>query len=439
MVMIDIVDHRRDGSAFTKENGFTGNNSNIPKKTTEVWEVLIEYKYETRTWVDIKDVKEARIIELADYAVKNQIADEPEFYCWVSYTLKKRNIIIFKVIKKNRRTTHKYGVRLPNNVMKVMQIDKKNGKTYYKEAIDKEIKKANITYKPIEGCTQEEVRKWNVDDMYGYQEIKCHVIFEMNMYFTWKARLVANGSKTEAPVSLTYSRVVSRESVRLVFWITALNDLDVTAYDIGNAYINAPCKEKIWFKSCEECGDHQGKVMILVQALYGIKTLGASCQSMFKEFIEMNRHFKSSQIDPNLLIRRNRRGNGTDYYELLLAYVDDVLAKIQSPESKMKDIGLAFDIKDNKYGPPTAYFGADVQPLQMSDGKYEWTIKCVSYVVVAVQTIKFFLSEDNRDLKSGKRPQKGPLSHVYKPDMDVKDEFDAEHMSWFQQLIGIFR
>ena len=84
--------------------------------------------------------------------------------------------------------------------------------------------------------------------MHGYQEITCHIIIDVNMDFIWKVIFVANGSKTEAPVSLTYSSVVSRDSVQLAFLISALNDLYVMECDIGNEYINSPCKENIWFK-----------------------------------------------------------------------------------------------------------------------------------------------------------------------------------------------
>ena len=59
-----------------------------------------------------------------------------------------------------------------------------------------------------------------------------------------------------------------------------------------------------------------------------------------------------------------------EYYELLLVYVDNILAVSHSPESIMKDIGLEFYIKGNNYGPPTAYLGANLQPFQMLDGKY---------------------------------------------------------------------
>ena len=109
--------------------------------------------------MNIEDVREARPIDMAEYAVKNHIADKPEFAWWVPYTLKKRNIIISKVNRNYWKTTHMYRVRLPNNVTEAMQIDQINGNTYWKDAIEKYTKEARITYKPIEYCTPEEVWK----------------------------------------------------------------------------------------------------------------------------------------------------------------------------------------------------------------------------------------------------------------------------------------
>ena len=56
LFMSEIVYHQRNVIAFTKNNGSTGKQSNITKKTTKVQEVLIEWKYDTTTWVNIKDV-----------------------------------------------------------------------------------------------------------------------------------------------------------------------------------------------------------------------------------------------------------------------------------------------------------------------------------------------------------------------------------------------
>jgi hypothetical protein len=58
---------------------------------------------------------------------------------------------------------------------------------------------------------------------------------------------------------MTYSSVVSRDSVRLAFLIAALNDINIISCDLENAYLNAPCREKIWFEGGIECGEDQGK------------------------------------------------------------------------------------------------------------------------------------------------------------------------------------
>jgi len=68
----------------------------------------------------------------------------------------------------------------------------------------------------------------------GYQEIRCNMIFDIKMgeNFRWKARVVADGHSTETPAALTYSSVVSRDSVRIALTIAALNDLSVLACNI---------------------------------------------------------------------------------------------------------------------------------------------------------------------------------------------------------------
>jgi hypothetical protein len=49
--------------------------------------------------------------------------------------------------------------------------------------------------------------------------------------------------------------------------IAALNGLDVMACHLENDYLNAKCKEKIWFKGGIKCGADKGKVCVVVHAL----------------------------------------------------------------------------------------------------------------------------------------------------------------------------
>ena len=73
----------------------------------------------------------------------------------------------------------------------------------------------------------------------GFQEIKCHMIFNVKMVLMQKDRFVASGHMTEPPASITYSSVVSQDSVQIAFMLAALNDLDIfVACDIGNACLN---------------------------------------------------------------------------------------------------------------------------------------------------------------------------------------------------------
>ena len=118
-----------------------------------------------------------------------------------------------------------------------------------------------------------------------FQFIKCHMIFDIKMgeNFSRKARMVAGGHMTDTPATITYSSVVSRDSVRIAFLYAALNDLKVFACDIQNAYLTAKCREKIWCRAGPEFGNQEGKIMIIVRALYGLKSSGAAFRSLLAE------------------------------------------------------------------------------------------------------------------------------------------------------------
>jgi len=56
--------------------------------------------------------------------------------------------------------------------------------------------------------------------------------------------------------------------VRIGFLLAALNDVDMVAADVGNAYLNATTKEKVYIITGPEFGPlEQGKVAVIVRAL----------------------------------------------------------------------------------------------------------------------------------------------------------------------------
>ena len=93
-------------------------------------------------------------------------------------------------------------------------------------------------------------------------------------------------TKLKLPTSVTYSSVVSRDSVRIALTIASLNSLEVSACDIGNAYLNASCREKLWTVACPAFGSERGAVMIIARALYGLKSSGAAWRSTLAQTME---------------------------------------------------------------------------------------------------------------------------------------------------------
>ena len=68
----------------------------------------------------------------------------------------------------------------------------------------------------------------------GYKKIKRHLIFDIQIYLTRKARYVTRGHLDDSTFSITYTRVDSRDSICIVLLIAALNNLETLASDIKN-------------------------------------------------------------------------------------------------------------------------------------------------------------------------------------------------------------
>jgi hypothetical protein len=106
-----IVAHRKLPSAVDKADQFRQiGNKRVKKKTTAGWEVEIEWKDGTTSWLPMKEVKATNSVELAEYAVANRIDSEPAFDWWVKPTLKRKKRLIKLSQKHHARTGYKFGI-----------------------------------------------------------------------------------------------------------------------------------------------------------------------------------------------------------------------------------------------------------------------------------------------------------------------------------------
>ena len=289
-------------------------------------------------------LKDSSPIEVVEYDVANRIVEEPAFKWWVPHTIRKRNRIISKVKSWYWQTTHKFGSRLPKRTEEALHIDKITGTDFWRKAINKEMSNINIAWKVDDEHTPNEARAATATVFVGFQEIGCHLIFYAKMDFTQKARFVSGGHTTEAQSSIMYSSVVSRVSVRLANTIAALNGVEIMSCDLENAYINAMCCNNIWFEGGTECGEDKVKLLIVVRALYGLKSAGSSWHASLAQVLK-DLDFVSMLADLDVWIREAVRGDGFKYYEMLFVYVDYILAVLHKSIYFIKEIAAFYRAK----------------------------------------------------------------------------------------------
>ena len=76
-----MTDHKKYYSAIAKVYSFIKSISgNLHRKrTTPEWKLLVECKEVSVDWVQLKGLKQSNLVDLDEYAVANEISDEPGF------------------------------------------------------------------------------------------------------------------------------------------------------------------------------------------------------------------------------------------------------------------------------------------------------------------------------------------------------------------------
>ena len=427
----EIADHRTNGKHITQQDAFvvTRTGTRRRRETTVGWELLVRWKDGSTTWVALKDMKDAYPVQTAEYAVQSRLAEEPAFAWWVPYTLKKRNRIIAKVKSKYWIRTHKFGIKIPKTVEEARRLDAENGNTFWWDAIVKEMKNVRPAF---------EVWEKSADDIPpGFQQIKCHLVFDVKMgeNFRRKARFVAGGHTTEVPESLiTYSSVVSRDSVRIALTIAALNGLQVMACDIQNAYLTADCREKIWTVAGPEFGSEAGTIFLVKKALYGLKSAGAAFRSLLADNL-MDMGYRPTKADPDVWLRPATKPDGFQYYEMVLCYVDDILSMSHDPHATLIALTSTFKLKDDKIEEPEMYLGARLGKMDV-DGVQCWTMSAEQYVTASVKNVEESLAK-----KGLRLPSKcyTPLATDYHPELEATPELKSDGIQTYQEYVGMLR
>ena len=430
ILLQDIVDHKFTGEAVKFADRYVYiDGRRYPRKSTKGVLLLCQFKDGSTAWQRLADLKESYPIEIAEYAVSRGIDHEVAFAWWVPYVLKRRNRIIAAVCKRHAKKNYQFGIEVPTDLADAIRIDRKNGNTLWQDAIKQEMVTVKVAFRVLE--PDEEIPP-------GYQEIKCHFVFSVKMEnFRRKVRYVAGGHVTEAPATLTYASVVGRETVRVALTLAALNALEVKTADVEGAYLTAPNLEKIWVLLGPEFGPDAGKKAIVVRALYGLKSAGASFRSVMADCMQQL-GFKPCKADPDLWMKPAvRPDDGTSYWTYVLFYVDDCLAIDCDAEGVLRQIDRFFKMKPGSIGDPDLYLGSKLREHTLPNGVKAWGKSPSKYIQEAVSHVETHLK--TKGLPGLKKKAAGPFPIGYHPELDTSEVLDPDDASYYMSQIGILR
>jgi hypothetical protein len=358
VLLEEIVNHQHLPTAIELSNQkiIRADGKTYLKHSTVGWQLCCQWKDGSTSWENLADLKESHPIETAKYAKILGIDHEPAFNWLVPHVLRNRDHIICLVRKQNPcylKQTHKFGIELPKTVKEALELDKKNGNTFWADAIAKEMKDVRVTFKILLDGQSVPI---------GYQKIPCHIIFDIKMEdFGCKARLVAGGHMTKAPGTITYASVFSCETVRIALLMAALNDLNVKVGDVLNTYITAPISEKVWTVLGPEFNLDAGKSAIIVCTLYGLKSTGAAFFPHLASFMRQM-GYTPCKIDPDLWYKAETRpADNFRCYAYILCYVDNILCVHHNPMSVLDLINVYMLLKPSLVGDPDVYIGAKLK------------------------------------------------------------------------------
>ena len=228
-----------------------------------------------------------------------------------------------KIRQVRRSAVYQFGFLAPKDYKQALQLDEQNGNSKWYDATKLEMDQIN-EYKVFQdhGKAQYDPKSRKVSNApNGYKIIRVHLIFAVKHDGRHKARLVAGGHLTPDPIESIYSGVVSTRSLRLVIFLAKLNNLEVWGADIGNAYLEAKTKEKLYVVTGPEFEELEGRILVIYKALYGLKSSGLRWSQKIHD-IMLDTGFSPSKADPCVWLRKAKCATK---YEYIVIYVDDIL------------------------------------------------------------------------------------------------------------------
>ena len=416
--MLEWCDRDLDKDDMFKIDGIIGHRKARLKTTRGQWEVHVRWATGESSWNCLNLIYSDDPVTVSMYAIKNKLLDVPGWKRCKSHAknMKKFGRMINQARLRNyrRRPVYKYGYQVPRDHDEAVFIDEKNGDTKWQDS-------ENLERKQVEEYETFRDLGLGAPIPEGYQKIPCHMVYDVKHDGRHKSRFVAGGHRTSTPTSSVYSGVVSLQGIRLVTFLAELNEMELWGTDIGNAYLESYTTEKVCFIAGEEFGEKAGHTMVIVKALYGLKSSGRCWHDRLFEVLD-SMGFKPSKAEADIWMR-----DAGDHYEYIACYVDDLLIASRNPQA----------IIDALEGDPNNF-------ILKGTGKVKFHLGC-DFFRDDTGTLCFgprtYIERMALQYKSlfGEMPSTkvtSPLEKNDHPELDTSPLLDEEGVTQYQSLIG---
>jgi Reverse transcriptase (RNA-dependent DNA polymerase) len=232
---------------------------------------------------------------------------------------------------------------------------------------------------------------------------------------------VADGHLTDVPLDSVYSGVVSLQGIHMIIFLSELNGMETWAADVGNAYLEAKTSERVYIIGGPEFAEHEGHVLVIYKALYGLCSSGKMWAQRFSDCLrEMG--FIPSKAEPEIWMR-----HCGDKWEYIGTYIDDCAAALPNPKAIMDELTDRYKFKLKGVGPISFHLGCDF--WREEDGTLCFAPK--KYIQKMM---------DGYEQMFGKPPSSNnitsPLEKGDNPELDTTELLDKEGQQCYMSLIG---
>ena len=381
------------------------------------YNVMVEWEDNSKSFEPLSVIAADSPVDCAIYAKRAGLLDTPGWKRFKTIARREKKMLRManqaKLASFRRAPIFQFGYQVPRTPQEAIRLDTENGNTFWQDSMALEMAqlKEYNTFKDLgRGATPPD----------GHRKIRVHFVFAVKHDGRRKARLVADGHLTETPVESVYSGVVSLRSLRIVTFLAELNELQLFAADVSNAYLEATTKEKVYIVGGVGFGELEGHTLVIYKALYGLKSSGRRWHEKLYDTLR-SMGFTPSKADGDVWMRRV---NGL--YEYIAVYVDDLAIASKNPKEITDElVSPRYKLKLKGVGPISYHLGCDF--TRDADGTL-----CVG----PRRYIEKMLDAYTRMFGEAPKAFSSPLERNDHPELDDTKELGPDDTTKYQSMVG---